>query len=197
LIAVIMAGGKSSRMGYGIEKPLLKLGRETLLERTVAAIRNSRAGDIVVATTPATPKTGEFAIEKGLAVLETPGNDYHEDVYFLLDKFGPYLSVNADIPFIDEKAINLLLSKAKKKSIACVIPRASVSYPFSDDSTGKGEDGVEYIWIGLNFVTSSPDTDILVMDNELLAININTPLDLALAAKMLCERKDEGRGNPL
>ena len=44
MIAVIMAGGRSSRMGARTEKPLLRLGKETLLERTVAAIKGSRAG---------------------------------------------------------------------------------------------------------------------------------------------------------
>jgi len=194
LIVVVMAGGKSSRMGARIEKPLLRLGKQTLLERTISAIGDSKVGEVMVATTPATPKTAKFAIKKGLAVIETPGKDYHEDVYFLLGRLGPYLSVNADIPFIDGKSIDLLLSKARKKSIACVIPLTSVPFPVSDDSVGKGEDGVEYVWIGLNYVTPSPETDILVMEDESLAMNINTPLDLALASKMFSERKREGGG---
>ena len=188
MITVIMAGGKSSRMGPRIEKSLLKLGKETLLERTIAAINESRAGEIIVATTPATPKTSKFAIKLGLAVLETPGKDYVDDVYYLLDKFGNYLSVNADIPFINKEAINFLLSKVKKKSIACVLHKDSVHYPVSEDSVGDGGNGENIIWVGLNYVTPSPETDLIVMDDELLAININTPFDLALALKILRER---------
>lgn len=187
MIAVIMAGGRSSRLGGRVEKPLLKLGKETLLERTVSAIKCSRAGDIIVATTPATPKTSKFAIKKGLAILETPGKDYHEDVYYLLDRFGPYLSINVDVPFMSTEAIDLLLSKAKKVSVACVLPLSCVSHPVSDDSVGKGKDGIDYVWIGLNYVAPSPETELLVMEDELLAININTPLDLALAMKMMPE----------
>lgn len=185
MIAVIMAGGRSSRMGTRVEKPLLKIGKETLLEHTVSAIRGSRAGEIVVATTPATPKTSKFAIKQGLAVLETPGKGYHEDVYYLLDKFGSYLSINVDIPFISKDAIDRLLSKAKQVSIACVLPLSSVSHPVSADSIGKGKDGKDYVWIGLNYVTPSPETELLVLEDELLAININTPLDLALAMKLM------------
>lgn len=196
MITVIMAGGKSSRMGSRVEKPLLRLGKETLLERTVAAITESRAGEIIVATTPATPKTSKFAIKKGFAVIETPGKDYVEDVYFLLDKFGSYLSVNSDIPFIDKQAINFLLSNIKKKSIACVIPKDSVHYPISDDSIGKGEEGDEIVWIGLNYVTPTPETDLLYMKDGLLAININTPFDLALALKILRERGRKVRDRP-
>jgi adenosylcobinamide-phosphate guanylyltransferase len=189
LTTVIMAGGKSSRMGPRIEKALLKIGRETLLERTVAAIRKSTAGDIIVATTPATPKTGKFAVKLGLAVLETPGKDYVDDVYFLLDKFKSYLSVNVDIPFMNPEAIDLLLSKVKRKSIACVLLKESVNYPVSEDSVGKDEEGKEVIWIGLNYVTPTTETDLLVMDDELLAININTPFDLAMALKIEHDRK--------
>jgi adenosylcobinamide-phosphate guanylyltransferase len=190
MIAVIMAGGKSTRMGKKIEKPILRLGKETLLDRSVKAVKESRATDFLVATTPSTPKTTKFAIKRGYAVLEAPGLDYHDDVYFLLDRIGPYVSLNVDIPFITPEAINQLISKSKKESIACVLPREKVSYPVDDDSVGDGRDGKPYVWIGLNHVTPSKETDLLVMEDERLAININTPLDLAFAWSIVrSERK--------
>ena len=189
MISVIMAGGKSTRLGPRMEKPLIRLGKQTLIERTAETIRSSNAGKIIVATSPATPKTSAFAVKRGMAVLETPGNDYHDDVYFLLDKFGPYLSVNVDIPFLTREAINRLLAKSRDVSIACVIPRAKVSYAVAEDSVGKGKDGIEYVWIGLNYVTPTPETELLAMEDDRLAININTPLDLAFAAKMLAEER--------
>jgi adenosylcobinamide-phosphate guanylyltransferase len=176
-------------MGPRLEKPLIRLGKQTLLERTAETIKSSNAGEIIVATSPATPKTGIFAMKQGMAVLETPGNDYHDDVYFLLDRFGPYLSVNVDIPFLTKEAINRLLVKSRDVSIACVIPRAKVSYSVAEDSVGKGKDGAEYVWIGLNYVTPTPETELLVMEDDRLAININTPLDLAFAARMLAEER--------
>ena len=190
MIVVIMAGGKSTRMGKRIEKPILRLGKETLLDRSVMAVKGSRAADFIVATTPSTPKTTKLAIKRGYAVLETPGVGYHDDVYFLLDRIGPYISLNVDIPFITSAAIDRLISKSKKESIACVLPREKVSYPVDGDSVGKGRDGNPYVWIGLNYVTSSKETDLLVMEDERLAINVNTPLDLAFAWSIVrSERK--------
>lgn len=180
-------------MGFGVEKPLLKLGKQTLLERSVAAVGGSTADDLIISTTPWTPKTSGFAIRRGWAVLETPGADYHDDVYFLLDRIGSYISINVDIPFITPEAINRLISKAKEDSIACVIPRESVRIPVVKDSLGEGKDGREYVWIGLNYVTASKDTDLLAMDDEKLAININSPQDLALAQQLL-PRETHGRG---
>lgn len=194
MIAVIMAGGKSTRMGKRMEKPVLRLGKEALLERSAKAVKGSRATDFIVATTPSTPKTTKLAIRRGYAVLETPGMDYHDDVYFLLDRIGPYISLNADIPFITSNAIDKLISKSKNESIACVLPREKVTYPVDDDSVGIGKDGKSYIWIGLNYVTPSKETDLLVMEDERLAININTPLDLAFAWNILRnERKKKPR----
>jgi GTP:adenosylcobinamide-phosphate guanylyltransferase len=181
MILVIMAGGRSTRMGKRIEKPVLRLGKETLLDRSVMAVKGSRAADLIIATTPSTPKTTKLSIKRGYAVIETPGKDYHDDVYFLLDKIGPYISLNVDIPFITPAAIDQLISKSKKESIACVLPREKVSYRVDDDSVGTGKDGKLYVWIGLNYVTPSKETDLLVIEDERLAININTPLDLALA----------------
>lgn len=190
MIVVIMAGGKSTRMGKRIEKPILRLGKETLLDRSVMAVKGSRAADFIVATTPSTPKTTKLAIKRGYAVLETPGVGYHDDVYFLLDRIGPYISLNVDIPFITSAAIDRLISKSKKESIACVLPREKVSYPVDGDSVGKGRDGNPYVWIGLNYVTPSKETDLLVMEDERLAINVNTPLDLAFAWSIIrSERK--------
>jgi adenosylcobinamide-phosphate guanylyltransferase len=191
MIAVIMAGGRSTRMGGRIEKPIIRLGKETLLERAVSAVNGSRISDFIVATTSNTPKTTEFAIGRGFAVLETPGKDYHEDVYFLLDRIGPYISLNVDIPFMTPSAIDRLISESNRESIACALPREKVSYSVDRDSVGKGKDGKTYIWIGLNYVTLSKDTGILILDDERLAININTPFDIALAAGII--RKDAKR----
>ena len=48
LDAVILAGGRASRLG-GTDKPALRLGARTLLEESVAAARSAAAGRIVVA----------------------------------------------------------------------------------------------------------------------------------------------------
>ena len=40
------------------------------------------------------------------------------------------------------------------------------------------------LWIGLNFVTASPEISLLVYDDPLLAINVNTEEDLLTARKL-------------
>ncbi len=95
---IIMAGGKSTRMGR--EKPVLKIaGREMLL--WVYGTASRIGGETIVALSKNTPKTKELCIhEGGIPFVETPGKGYVEDVRWLLEEFGPFISSSADIPFV-------------------------------------------------------------------------------------------------
>lgn len=187
---IIMAGGRSSRFGENLEKPLLRLGGMTLLERTVNAVLESRADDCLVALSESTPLAREFAEREGFSIIDTPGVDYHEDVKFLSDHLGNYLSVNVDIPFIGSEYIDLLQSKIEERSIACIVPLDIVQFKISERSTFEHEDGKRYVWVGLNYVTSLSDTDYLVIDNPLLALNVNTVDDLLLAAQLISQYRN-------
>ena len=93
---VIMAGGRSSRMGR--EKPVLKVGGVPMLLRVYSEAE--KVGETVVALSKSTPKTRELCLREGISFVETPGNGYVEDVKWLLREFGPFISVSADLPFV-------------------------------------------------------------------------------------------------
>lgn len=182
---VIMAGGKSSRLGVNREKALLSLGGATLLERSVAAVRKSEASDCLIAISNHTPRTEQFAKKRGLDIIETPGHGYHEDALFLLEHLGCFLSINVDIPFISADAINKLHLQTGEASIACVVPLSLVTFQLSEQSIFAPEEGKKFVWIGLNYVTPSPKTGYLILEDALLALNVNTLEDMSLAEKML------------
>ena len=60
--ALIMAGGKGSRMGPDtIEKPMQVIGGKHVIERVVDSIRKSKFVDkVLVSVSSNTPKTEEF-----------------------------------------------------------------------------------------------------------------------------------------
>lgn len=182
---VIMAGGKGTRFPGGTEKGMIQLSEKTLLERTVNAITESGCPNPIVAITSETPDTGNFAFNLGLETIQTPGRGYHEDVYFLLGTLGNFVSINVDIPFISSTAIDQLLSHVQDHSIACVIPQDIIDFQISEDSVYRGIDGKNYVWAGINYVTPSHDTGILVLNDRLLALNINTIDDLKTAERLL------------
>ena len=51
--AILLSGGRATRLG-GVAKPLLDVGGETILARTVRAVRTAGAAPVVVAGPPAT-----------------------------------------------------------------------------------------------------------------------------------------------
>ena len=59
--ALVMAGGKGTRMGTRTEKPLIELGGDPMIKRVIDALSASKkVSEIIIATSPNTPKTHEF-----------------------------------------------------------------------------------------------------------------------------------------
>ncbi|HIC99722.1 MAG TPA: GTP--adenosylcobinamide-phosphate guanylyltransferase, partial [Piscirickettsiaceae bacterium] len=90
---IILAGGKSSRMGK--EKPILKIaGREMLLW---VYERAKMIDEVLIALSKNTPKTKVLCIKERIPFIETPGEGYVQDIQWLLREFGPFVSVPADV----------------------------------------------------------------------------------------------------
>ncbi len=172
---VILAGGKSTRMGK--EKPVLKIaGKEMLLWVYEQA---SKVGETVVALSKNTPKTKELCLRERISFMETPGKGYVEDVKWILEEFGEFISIASDIPFVKASDIALVIRelKERKVSLTGVLPLSKTPKdlrPF----TYRG-----YAIIGLNAVANEKE-EFLELSNPLLALNVNTPEDLELANKI-------------
>jgi GTP:adenosylcobinamide-phosphate guanylyltransferase len=70
--ALVMTGGKGTRMALSEEKPLLKIGVETVIEHVLAALKVVKSVDpIVVAASDYTPKTARLTIKFSVKVIET------------------------------------------------------------------------------------------------------------------------------
>ncbi|NJE06576.1 GTP--adenosylcobinamide-phosphate guanylyltransferase [Thermococcus sp. M36] len=171
---IIMAGGRSTRMGR--EKPVLKIvGKPMLLwvyEET------EKAGDVIVAVSKNTPETKNLCLREGIDFVETPGKGYVEDVFFLLREFGPFISVSSDLPFIKAGDV-LSIAKAfdGRESLTGVLPVEKVP----KDTNLLVYRG--YVIVGLNAVGSSGE-EFFELENQLLALNVNTPGELELAERI-------------
>ena len=65
-----MAGGRGSRLKMG-EKPLVKLFGRPLIDYVALALEDSSVDRIFVSATENVPQTREWAIKRGLDVVET------------------------------------------------------------------------------------------------------------------------------
>lgn len=101
--AIVLAGGRGSRLG-GIDKAGLTLGTDTLLDRTISAVRG--AGTIVV--------VGDVTVPHAIVVREDPrhGGPAAAVGAGLAEVTAPYvLLCGCDQPFLAD-AVDLLLARA-------------------------------------------------------------------------------------
>ena len=196
--ALIMAGGKGTRMGGSVEKPLIEINGKPMIQYIIDALKTTdKIDNIVVATSKNTPKTTNFLKGEDIETIETPGNDYVHDLGFILSNFkldDILLTITADLPLITSDIIDLVLEKYEK----CKKPAMSVMVPadffkrYGIKPTAVFENLVPS---GLNILRSinkTQDEEVLVLSKIELALNINTYEDIILLKKLLGD-EDERR----
>ena len=184
MIAIILAGGKSSRMGWhrGGEKAVTKIDGKRLIDLVVESVSKSRVSDFFVAITDNTPETEAYCKHVRYKTVATPGAGYHEDLQYLLQCYPEFISVACDIPFLRTEHINAMLDafSSHRTSITGAVPRKIVPKKVIPSYTFEHE-GKELVSCGINVVTSSKDTIPFVFNDPLLGINVNTRDDLRIA----------------
>ena len=171
---VILAGGKSSRMGK--EKPVLKVGGKPMLLRVYEEAL--AVGETTVALSKNTPKTRELCLREGVPFVETPGRGYVEDVKWLLREFSPFVSVSADLPFVKASDIGSIAKAFDGRvSLTGVLPLEKVPRDLKP-VVYRG-----YAIVGLNAVGDEGEK-FFELSNPLLALNANTPEELELADRI-------------
>ncbi|MDV3104507.1 NTP transferase domain-containing protein [Thermococcus waiotapuensis] len=168
---IVMAGGRSTRMGR--EKPVLKVGGKPMLLRVYGEAE--KVGEAFVALSKNTPKTRELCLTEGIPFVETPGMGYVEDVGWLLQEFGPFVSISADLPFVKASDIGSIAKAFDgETSLTGILPLGRVPRDL------KPVVYRNYAVVGLNTVGAGEEK-FFELSNPLLALNVNTPEDLKLA----------------
>jgi len=203
--ALVMAGGKATRMNAQVEKPLLEVGAKSMIEHILAALKQSKTVDrIIVAISNTTPETARRARELKAEVIETPGDDYVSDTRYAIRKLGlcVVLTVSADLPFITSEIVDQAVERYRscaKPSLAVMSPADVYERLGSKPEYVFEVDGRRLVPIGLNIIDGSridePEHEeaILVTESEELAVNVNTPRELELARERF--KKTRGPGN--
>lgn len=195
ITALVMAGGKATRMKSTTEKPLLEVGGKAMIQQVVNTLKHSKTVDrIIVAVTGSTPQTARKARQMNIETFETPGDDYVSDMRYAIRNLGlrEVLIVSADIPFIKTEIVD----QAVEKYRSCGKPALSVMTPVSiyERLGSRPEyvfevDGRGLAPIGINIVDgrrvgeSELEQAVFVTESEEFALNVNTPNELEIARK--------------
>jgi adenosylcobinamide-phosphate guanylyltransferase len=201
--ALVMAGGKGTRMKLSEEKPLISVCGKPVIEYVLAALKGAKKIDeIIVATSATTPKTTALMKQLGVKVIETPGKDYVSDMGYTVQtlKLGVFLAIAADLPLVKPEMIDAVVERyerAGKPALTVAVPLEvktrlgmSIEYSFTT------EDNIEVVPVGINVIDGSKrygdewlDQDIYVLNHQELAVNINTVQELQLAEQMLAKQQ--------
>jgi adenosylcobinamide-phosphate guanylyltransferase len=197
--ALVMAGGKGTRMKLAEEKPLIKVSGKPVIEYVLAALKQAKKIDkIIVATSTTTPKTTALMKQLGIQVIQTPGKDYVSDMGYTVQtlKLGVFLAIAADLPLVKSGMIDSVVERYEQ----CGKPALTVAVPLevkaklgmSIEYSFKTDDNRDVVPVGINVIDGSKrygdewlDQDIYILNHEELAVNINTVQELQLAEHML------------
>ncbi len=200
--ALVMAGGKGSRMG-NVEKPLLIICGKRLIERVIETIsRVQLIENIYVAVSKSTEKTRRFLSNfSGIKVIVTSGKSYVEDLkeaIIISRVYGPILILPCDLPLITpntlKRIIEIYLSNNCPPAMTFYVPykrlvKLGVSRPEYIEKIGDKlavPCGVSIIEGKYILKPTIPQVNIVINDDS-LALNVNTKLDLKIAQKILCK----------
>ena len=193
--ALVMAGGKGSRMGFcGVEKPMIEVGGVYTVERVINALKSSKHIDkILVSVSPNTPDTERYMRDIGIETIRTSGEDYVEDLH---DSFrilsGKYvLTCPSDVPLLRPFTVDAFIDyflDNPDDSMTAVVEEDVVVKSGITPSFDFGYEGKKWVISGMNIM----DREKILSDEVLsysyfmtdwvdLAINMNTEHELKIA----------------
>ncbi|MDP3106076.1 MAG: NTP transferase domain-containing protein [Candidatus Methanoperedens sp.] len=202
--AVVMAGGMGKRLGLE-EKPLTMILGKTMISYVLEAMLASKNIDrIFVATSPRVNKTNLWLIDfikqhKNVMMITTKGDGFVNDMASAVEEAGitgSVLITMADLPLITPALIDRTIEKYREVNS----PALSVHMKLEvctrlglRPDTVFHKNGGFIVPCGINIldagrIREEQEDYNLILDDEELALNVNTVDDLAA-----CERYLEGK----
>jgi adenosylcobinamide-phosphate guanylyltransferase len=192
--ALVMAGGKASRMG-GEEKSLLTLKGRPMISYVLDTLLKSRSiKKIYVAVSPNVPLTAEFLKNcPGITIVMTPGSGYIEDTAYAARISGwgaPFLVISADLPLVRPDIINRVVSaydECGKEALSVRVLAGLVQEKPDIILTDTPEPTIP---AGINVINGAhmdrlQDEYVLVLDDPALTVNVNYRKDLTYCERLL------------
>jgi adenosylcobinamide-phosphate guanylyltransferase len=201
--ALVMAGGKGTRMALATEKPLLSVGGQPVIERVIDALKNAQKVDaVVVAVSDYTPKTALHLSKFPVKVLKTPGKEYVSDMGYAVRalKLQTVLTISSDMPLITAEIIDDILehyASCGKPALAVAVPvetkerlGMSLGYAFDVDGRRVVPAGIN-VNDGAKIEDPELDQAVYVVDKAEVAVNINTVDELKTAEALFAKSQKD------
>lgn len=192
--ALIMAGGKGTRMGqHNIEKPMTVINDRPIVMGVVEALTKSKnISRVLVSVSSNTPDTERYLQDRGVETIHTSGEDYVDDLHVALKTMnGQYvMSIPSDLPLIRTYTIDAFydfFDNKKEDSIIAVVDKDTVINTGIQPSFTQDIDGTDWVISGLSIMNREKIIEGAYLDEYYfktdwvdLAINVNTVYEVQL-----------------
>lgn len=200
ITALIMAGGKGSRLRLSEEKPLIELNGKPIITYVLNTLKKAKNIDkIIVAISNNTPQTTQLLSRLKISTIKTPGKEYVYDMAYAIKKLTlqTVLVIGSDLPLITSEIIDLIVEKyntSNKSALNVVVPLKtrnklglSRAYEFDLDNQKVIPAGINII-NGTKIDNAELDEELLLLDRKEVALNINTLADLEIARDLITKK---------
>ena len=190
MIALVMAGGKGTRMNSSEEKLLLEY-KKPIVFHVIDALKNSNCfTKVVAATSSNSPNTKDILEQKGVETFETKGEGYSKDLNSVLQGIEDNVFVTSgDLPFLDQDIIQSMIEKFNVENIwtsFLVSTKFLNSLGMESDIVIKHEE-TDCAYTGISIINARKITnlneieqDYIILDDKRIAFNLNTNEDYRL-----------------
>jgi adenosylcobinamide-phosphate guanylyltransferase len=202
-----MAGGKGTRFGEDMEKPMAQFMGKPLIRRVIEATKESkRITETYVAVTSFSPKTAQEAAEASVKVVETDGQGYHADLQQAVKDANlkcPVLIVSADLPLLNGEFLDEIIGEyeesGKPALTVLISEEAFREYGVSAASPYEHE-GKMYAVSGINIIDGQrileeQEQEIIVSRRPEAVFTVNSLEDLESAKNYLLRTKRDSKRN--
>ena len=190
MIALVMAGGKGTRMNSSEEKLLLEY-KKPVVFHVIDALKNSNCfTKVIAATSSNSPNTKNILEQKGVETFETKGEGYSKDLNSVLQGIEDNVFVTSgDLPFLDQDIIQSMIEKFNVENIwtsFLVSTKFLNSLGMESDIVIKHEE-TDCAYTGISIINARKITDLneieqdyVILDDKRIAFNLNTNEDYRL-----------------
>lgn len=190
MIAVVMAGGKGTRMNLNDEKLLLQYKKPIVLH-VIDSLKNSNCFSKILAITSSnSPKTKNLLEENNIETFDTPGNGYVEDLNLVLQTLDDDIFITSgDLPLLDKEIIQKIVNHYDPQinwTSILVTNKFLTSLGLSSDYSITFENQTCH-YTGISLVNSKKissleklDENHIMLNDKRIALNLNTKEDYDL-----------------
>jgi len=190
MIALVMAGGKGTRMKLNDEKLLLRYKKPVILH-VIDSLKNSNCFSKILSITSCnSPKTKKLLEENNVEIFDTPGIGYVEDLNLVLQTFrDEFLVVSGDLPLLDKEIIQKITNyyNPQKSWTSILVTNKFLTILGLESNFSVNFNDQICHYTGISLINAEKITSLenlvenyIVLDDKRVAFNLNSKQDYDL-----------------